>query len=269
MSDEKALVPIEQRTITFYDDELMAVVAPDETVYVPMRPMVEGLGLGWSGAQQRISRDPVLSEVSMSVRITRTDIDQGSRQPRTSYMLALPLDYINGFLFGIQSARVKPELRPAVIRYQRECFRVLADAFLNKPQPPTPPQEMSPAMIAVQQAEAVYKLALQHAALEARMLGHEIVLFDHEQRIGSIEDQLTDTGRLVSPDQASQISQAVKAVAIAQGKVSGKNEFGAVYGELYRRFGITSYKQLPAARFGEAMAFLTDWFRDLTGNEAF
>jgi hypothetical protein len=54
-----------------------------------------------------------------------------------------------------------------------------------------------------------------------------------------IESTLGDTGRLVTPDQARQISQAVKAVAIALGKKSGRNKFGGVFGELYRKFGIT------------------------------
>jgi len=69
----------------------------------------------------------------------------------------------------------------------------------------------------------------------------------------------------VTPDQASQLSQAVKAVALAQGKKTGRNEFGAVYGELYRKFGITGYKMLPARRFDEAMKFLTDWHEELGG----
>ena len=63
----------------------------------------------------------------------------------------------------------------------------------------------------------------------------------------------------MTPEQASQISQAVKAVALEFGKKSGRNEFGAGYGELYRQFGITSYKMLPARQFDKAMAFLTEW----------
>ena len=66
-----------------------------------------------------------------------------------------------------------------------------------------------------------------------------------------------------------QISQAVKAVAIVLGKQTKRNEFGAVYGELYRRFEITSYKRLPAARFDEAMGFLTEWHISLTGDSPF
>lgn len=60
------------------------------------------------------------------VRVTRTP-DKGGAQ----VMLCLPLDYINGFLFGINANRVEPELRERLITYQREYYQVLAAAFLD------------------------------------------------------------------------------------------------------------------------------------------
>jgi len=73
----------------------------------------------------------------------------------------------------------------------------------------------------------------------------------------------------VTPDQASQISQAVKAVALALGQLTNRNEFGGVYGEFYRKFGITSYKALPAKKFDEALQFLTEWHQSLVGDAPF
>ena len=52
-------------------------------------------------------------------------------------------------------------------------------------------------------------------------------------------------------------------------KASGSNQYGGVYGELYRKFGITSYKLLPASRFEEAIGFLTSWHQSLVGDEPF
>jgi len=60
----------------------------------------------------------------------------------------------------------------------------------------------------------------------------------------------------------------VKTVAILQGKQTRRNEFGAVYGELYRKFGITGYKMLPTNRFEEAMTFLNEW-RESLSSDAF
>ena len=66
-----------------------------------------------------------------------------------------------------------------------------------------------------------------------------------------------------------QISQSVKAVAIELGKQTKRNEFGGVYGELYRKFEITSYKALPSAKFEECLAWLTEWHQTLVGNAPF
>jgi hypothetical protein len=62
-----------------------------------------------------------------------------------------------------------------------------------------------------------------------------------------------------------QISQAVRLVAMELGKRTKKNEFGAVYGQLYRQFAVTGYKQLPASQFDRAMSWLTDWYQRITG----
>src|SRR5690606_27129899 len=95
-----------------------------------------------------------------------------------------------------------------------------------------------------------------------------VIVGDLNRRVASLEQKMAP-GRPVTEEQASQIGQAVKAVAIALGKKSGRNEFGGVYGELYRKFGVTSYKMLPAARFDKAMNFLTEWYEEVAGEGPF
>jgi hypothetical protein len=261
-----ALVPIEQKEVLFYDDTILAVRLPDDRVFIPLRPIVERLGIDWASQTRRINRDPVLSE-EKGVVVTTTP---GGPQE----MLCLPLDYLSGFLFGINASRVKSDLRDSVIRYQRECYKVLAEAFQEGRLTADPVldellQSDTGAVQAYKMLQAMVKLARNQIFLEAQLDTHTTQLTDHEQRLEEIESSLGDTGRNVTPDQASQISQAVKAVAIALGKQTKRNEFGAVYGELYRKFGITSYKLLPASRFEEAMKFLTEWHQDLVGNTPF
>ena len=101
MSDNKALVPVEQKTDDFYDDEIVAIRAVNVSVYIPIRPICMMLDINFDAQRRRINRDPVLAEEVMSVVVTTTDIDPNSRRPHTSEMLALPLDYLSGFLFGI------------------------------------------------------------------------------------------------------------------------------------------------------------------------
>lgn len=70
------LAPLDERTIEFHGDHLTAVLALGEdgqpTVYVPVRPLVEHLGLAWPPQYQRIRRDPVLSDASKGVIVTVT-----------------------------------------------------------------------------------------------------------------------------------------------------------------------------------------------------
>ena len=47
-------------------------------------------------------------------------------------MVMLPIEYLNGWLFGIDPNRVKPELKDKIIAYQRECYFVLADHFRSR-----------------------------------------------------------------------------------------------------------------------------------------
>lgn len=83
MTDGNALVPVEQKTVEFYDDTLIAVRTRDGSVYVPVRPICELLEVNFDGQRRRINRDPVLSEEVMSVVVTTTDIDPGTLQRQT------------------------------------------------------------------------------------------------------------------------------------------------------------------------------------------
>jgi len=274
MSKDNAVVPVEQKTVAFYDDEIVAIRAKDGRVYIPIRPICVMLDVDFDAQRRRINRDPVLADEVMSVVVTTTDIDPKSRRPHSSDMLALPLDYLSGFLFGINASRVKENVRDRLIRYQRECYKVLNEAFQEGRLTADPSfsellESESPAAQAYQMARAMMELARNQLLLEARLETHDMRLDAYDRRLEEVEATLGDTSRQVSPDQASQISQAVKTVAMKLSRASGRNEYGGVYGELYRRFGITSYKQLPAARFEESLKWLNEWREGIEGDTPF
>lgn len=179
----------------------------------------------------------------------------------------LRVDLVPLWLSTIETTRVKEQNRPKMERFQREAAKALWEAFQQGRL--TADLDFD-ALLAADSPEAqAYRMAQAVLQLARNQLLMRAQLTDHENRLETIEAQLGDTGRNVTPDQASQLSQAVKAVALAQGKKTGRNEFGAVYGELYRKFGITSYKMLPARRFEEAMKFLTAWHESLSGTVPF
>jgi len=272
MADEKALVPVDEKQVEFYGDQLTAVlvnIEGESEIYVPVKPISDALGLDWSAQYRRIQRDEVLAEAAHLIAITAIKPERG--RPDS---LCLPLKFIPGWLFGIQASRVKEELRDKVLRYQRESYDVLAEAFLEGRLTAEPSfgellEADTPAVQAYKVLQQLTRLARSQILLEARLGDHALLIGDLDRRLELVEDVLGDTARHVTPDQASQISQAVKTVAMTLSKATGTNQYGSVYGELYRKFGITSYKQLPARRFEEAMAFLTEWNSELVGDEPF
>ena len=82
-----------------------------------MRPICEAIGLDWDAQLKRIKRNVVLNK---GIVVTTTP-SSGGDQVST----CLPLEYLNGWLFGISTSRVKPEIRQRLEDYQRECYQVL------------------------------------------------------------------------------------------------------------------------------------------------
>ena len=270
MDEARALTPVEQKQVLFYDDEVTAVRLEDGRIFVPIRPICELLGVSWTGQNDRINRDLVLSRIASNVRVTRIE----QNRARQISMLCLPLEFLNGWLFGIQASRVKPEVQDRLVRYQLECYRVLYEAFQMGGLTTDPTFEAlleqdTPEANAYKMAQAVLRLARNQLLLRAEIEDHTRQLQQHSERLESIEAQLGHAERFVTEAQASQLSQAVKAVAMALSKQTRRNEYGGVYGELYRRYDITGYKMLPVAKFEDAMAWLGEWLAQLNTKDGF
>lgn len=110
-------------TIDFHDDTLFAV-EDGANVFVAVKPISDGLGLKWSGQHDRLNRDPILAE---GIRVTRMPSPGGEQET-----VCLRLDLLQGWLFGIDAARVKPEARDRVLAYKRECCAVLFAHFYGR-----------------------------------------------------------------------------------------------------------------------------------------
>ncbi len=100
--------------VPFYGSDLYVVNYNGEP-YVPMKPIVEGMGLAW-GAQfvklkQRFSKG--VSEIEIPTKTGNQD------------MTCLALRKLAGWLATISPNKVKASIRDKVIRYQEECDDVL------------------------------------------------------------------------------------------------------------------------------------------------
>jgi len=280
MASEDVLVPLEERNVDFYGDEITAVLveaASGPDVYVPVRPLCDYLGLAWSGQYERIKRDPVLADALRTVRVTRTEA--GRRET-----VCLPLEMLPGWLFGISTTRVRPELQDKILRYRRECFRVLwqafqADALSLVEHGALPAQAMpaAPSAALVQIREmglAIVQMAEQQMALEQRVTAVDGRMDRAAQVVGELRRRLSIVERRLDPmaritdEQASEISNRVKSLAeVMTEKQPGKNNYQGIFGELYRRFGVSSYKLIAQDRYEQVLSFLEAWRVSVTMSE--
>lgn len=222
MTDEElTIIPKNERTVNFYGDQVPVAQTGDGTLYVPLRPLTDNLGVTFAGQNERIRRDHVLAAKVRQVRMTGGD-------GRIREMVCLPLDMIPGWLFGISSTRLKSELQEKLDLYRAECFNVLWNAFKSDILPTVPqPSDLTPAQQMLQQAEAIYKLAQQQVELEQRyntmadyMRGFvrdtRQQFGQHEQRLNALELRL-DPASTITEEQATAITLAVKNLAYALG----------------------------------------------------
>ncbi len=111
-------------TVNFHGTPLTVITTPEGERLVAMRPICEATGLDWAAQFTRIKRDEVLST---TVRVIRTVAEDAKQRELT----CLPLDYLNGWLFGIDTNRCRAEIRPRLIEYKRECYQALAAYWMD------------------------------------------------------------------------------------------------------------------------------------------
>lgn len=111
-------------TVDFHGQSLVAVLI-DGKPFVAMRPICKNIGLQWESQYNRIKRNPVMNEGIFIMNMPSEGGDQET--------ICLPLDMLNGWLFGVDVNRVREEIRPKLMQYQKECFGVLFRHFMPQP----------------------------------------------------------------------------------------------------------------------------------------
>ncbi len=91
---------------------------------IAVKPICEALGVDSSSQLQKLKTDPMLK--STVVLSTTVGADGKDRE-----MTTIPFKYVFGWLFRIDSRNVKEEAREAVLRYQKECYDVLYEHFVE------------------------------------------------------------------------------------------------------------------------------------------
>jgi hypothetical protein len=250
---------LEPQSIEFYGDQLLAVQEPGtQRVFVPVARLCENLGVDRASQVQRLQDHGVLSSGLMTLRLQTPGGFQET--------LCLRLDLVPYWLAQINARRVRRAIRDKLVLYQRECAAVLWDAFRPSGQPSSvalaTQGPLSPAAQAYEMAMAIATIARQQMTLEAQMIEIATTMSEHAERLAGLELRLAPK-HAISEAQATELAQAIKVVARALAEQTGRNEYGGVYGQLYREFNIVSYKSLPIDQFDHAMEWLRNWYRSI------
>lgn len=272
MSDDRQLVVVEQKEVQFYGDDVVAVRAEDGRVYVSIRHVCEALGIDAQAQARRIDRHTILAAGVNWVAILTTQLRDGGVYEQSRRARVLRVDLIPLWLAGIRAKSVREEIRPKLERFQQEAADVLWEAFKEgRLSADKTFDELTkadtPEAKAYLMAKAIYDMARQQLLLSNRVETQGTAIELNSQRIEAIEARLGDDTRFIDTVEQVSISQAVKIIALELGRRSGRNEFGGVWGEVYRQFQVTSYLQLPSQRFDEVMNFLRQWWESLVDGD--
>ena len=114
---------ISTQTISFNNQSLVTF-EQDGVHYTAMKPICENIGLAWEAQLARIKRDDILNSTMIVMIIVAED-------GKNREMVCLPIEYLNGWLFGIDVNRCKPEIRKTLIKYKKECYQALHDYWFK------------------------------------------------------------------------------------------------------------------------------------------
>lgn len=95
-------------------DKIVTTVQHEDEYYVPIKALVEGIGLSWSGQLQRIKRDEILN---LGVKLLSLGSGGGAQKA-----VCLPLVLTMGWLYSIDVARCRPEVKEKLNSYKRGMY---------------------------------------------------------------------------------------------------------------------------------------------------
>jgi hypothetical protein len=111
-------------SVQFHGDELQAV-RKGEKVFVVVKRVCEALDISHDAQARRLS-DPERCPWAVTTTTVATGADG-----KAYAMLCVDLDSMPMWLATIDVSRARPDARPKLIEYQKECARVLRDHFFK------------------------------------------------------------------------------------------------------------------------------------------
>lgn len=261
--------PREQLPITLFEGVVLAARADDGRIYIGLRDMCDTLGLKVSGQRRRILADEALHLVQFRV--------QAGGQFRTLDFLLL--EDVPVWLLGVQQLRVSASAQERFAYVKLYLVRAVQRAFAELtglPDAPSSEIEDLTDLDRIGQAFAqLAELGQRQDGVESRLdrargafRDLRALLAELHARVQELERQAKAT---LSPTQRGTVYQMVQQWGAARAERDPKLTAGVgirkSWAELNTAFGVSTYTQLPAARYSEILSYIKDQYRAVTGRD--
>ncbi len=255
----------EQLPVALFDGAVLAVRGGDGRIFLNLRDLCELLGLDLSSQRRRIRANMRLTLVTFLATI------QG--QVRTAdYLL---LEDVPLWLLTIQLNRVAEHVRVRIDYIQAYLVASVQRAFGELTGLPALGERSSSGIEDLRELDRIDTAFQRLDQIASRQDRAAVAFRDMLSEMREMRDRLQELEQQVqsriSPEQRGAIYALVQRWGEARAVQSSGQERGVVirrcWGELNARFGVSTYTDLPAARYDEIIQFIKQQYIALTGQE--
>ncbi len=113
----------ETKLVKFHDTKLICIT-DNGVLMVAIKPICDAIGLHADSALNAIKKDEILGP-EHGIYHVQVEENQSRKY------ITLPIQHVHGWLFSIQSAKVKGEAKEKLLLYKKECYEVLFSYFFG------------------------------------------------------------------------------------------------------------------------------------------
>ena len=256
---------IDTFSFVFHDVRHIACLANNRRWYVRLDHLCEHMGLDLAGQRRRIQGNEAIAEYYV-VMVAETDYQNKTRKQEVGF---LDLEALPYWLGMIELNKVKAEIRPRILFYQRDFVRTVYAAYrwelfspdlIAEMDAHASPEERAMYELMAQFQEVRRKLEALDGRLNKDLASVGLTLSDLGGRLERMEAKVVGEATIYDK-QAQAISEMITAVGTAmyeanRSKMGKAEAYKNAQLEFKRQFGVHIYSALPLARYEEAVQYL-------------
>jgi exonuclease VII small subunit len=259
--------PREQLPITLFEGVVLAARADDGRIYIGLRDLCDSLGLKVSGQRRRILADGALHLTQFRVQV--------GRQFRSLDFLLL--EDVPVWLLGIQQTRVSKGAQERFAYVKAYLVSAVQRAFAELtgfPDARSSEIEDLTDLDRIEQAFAqLTELGRRQEQVESSLERARGAFRDLRSLLAELHERIRELEHQVraplSPTQRGTVYRMVQEWGAARAEHNTNQASGIAirrsWAELNAAFGVSTYTQLPAARYSEIIGYIKDQYRAVTG----